>query len=156
MCAIVDNNVRDEVFGSAQSGAGRLFYDWLNKRNGGVLVVGGRKLMCELSGNNEFLRFLSDRLQAGRARRIPDDLVDHQEREIQSQGILRSDDPHIVALARVSGARLLFTNDDNLRDDFKNPNIINDPRGVIYTTRDRKDIRPSHRSTLRRRDLCSV
>ncbi len=45
---------------------------------------------------------------------------------------LRSDDPHIVALALSSGCRLLFTHDQLLIDDFTDVDIVPRPRGKIF------------------------
>jgi hypothetical protein len=44
---------------------------------------------------------------------------------------VRSNDVHILALARVSGARVLFLRDNNLHSDFKNTKILR-PKGKIY------------------------
>ena len=50
---------------------------------------------------------------------ISDEAVDSEAETLQSQGVCRSDDEHVLALASVSGARLLFTNDNALQDDFR-------------------------------------
>ena len=68
MCAIVDANVRDQVFGDAPSAAGKYFLDWLTPERGGKLIVGGR-LLQELSGLQKFQRWLQGALLAGRARK---------------------------------------------------------------------------------------
>ena len=54
MCAIIDNNVRHEVFGEedVQTEAGKYFLAWLNNRKG-KLAVGGI-LLQELSGYSNF------------------------------------------------------------------------------------------------------
>ena len=49
------------------------------------------------------------------------------------------DDPHILAWAQVSGARLLYTNDKCLKDDFKNKSIISHPEGTVSFTDKRKN-----------------
>ena len=72
--------------------------------------------------------------------------------ELEQKGH-RSNDAHVLALA-ASGARLLYTNDNLLMDDFRNPNIVPGPRGRIYTTKDRKDFRPAHKKLLGMRNLC--
>ena len=41
MCAIVDANVANEVFGDARTPAEKGFFDWLSS-SGGQLVVGSR------------------------------------------------------------------------------------------------------------------
>ena len=40
MCGVVDNDVAFEVFGDRQTGAGKGFRDWLDRRRGS-LAVGG-------------------------------------------------------------------------------------------------------------------
>ena len=154
MCAIVDTNVYHEVFSMGnQSDAGKYFYDWLMRRNGGTFVSGGDHLR-ELNRIADFKRVFAERLQAGRAKRIPDDLVDSETETLRSQRICRSNDEHVLALARVSGARLLFTNDDDLQDDFRDRQIVSGTRGRVYTTGQSKDVSNAHRDLLRRRDLC--
>ena len=154
MCAIVDNNVRHEVFGDDPTEAGQYFLDWLERR-GGTLVVGGRLLRDELSGYQNFNSWLVQALIAGQARRIDDTAVDAATITLRGRQICRSDDEHILALAQVSGARLLFTNDRALQQDFRNRRIIGGTRGRVYTTVEYADIRTAHRNLLKRTDLCN-
>ncbi len=155
MCAIVDNNVRDQVFGAnSQSPAGRFFLAWLSSGRG-KLVVGG-ELLRELNEYSDFKRWLRIALGRNIAIAIEDTTVDAETAAIQQNGECVSDDEHVIALARVSGARLLFTNDGDLQDDFKNPGIINNPRGVIYTTLRGVDVTRTHRNLLRRTNLCAM
>ena len=156
MCAIIDNNVRHEVFGASdvQTEAGEYFLNWLENRNG-RLVVGG-KLLEELSDYTGFGTWLRRSLVRGRVIRVSDADVDRETANLQSRNICKSNDAHVLALARVSGARLLFTNDQDLRDDFRNPQVIGGVRGRVYTTLQRKDVRKSHRDLLNRTDLCTV
>ena len=155
MCAIVDNNVRDQVFGEdSDSPAGKFFLEWLSAGRG-KLVVGG-ELLRELRGYGDFNRWLRTALTRNIALAIDDDEVDIETQAIRDQRVCRSDDEHVVALARVSGARLLFTNDLDLQNDFKNRYIENAPRTVIYTTRVRQDVTRTHRDLLRRTDLCAA
>ena len=154
MCAIVDTNVYHEVFSTgSQSDAGKYFYDWLMRKNGGTIVSGGEHLR-ELNRIADFKRVFGERLQAGRARRIPDEAVDSETDRLRSEGTCSSNDEHVLGLARVSGARLLFTNDGALQDDFGNRRIVGGTRGRIYTTVQFKDVRNAHIDLLRRRDLC--
>ena len=154
MCAIVDTNVYHEVFSTgSQSDAGRYFYDWLIRRNGGTIVSGGEHLR-ELNRIADFKRVFAERLQAGRARRIPDEDVDSETDRLRSQGACSSNDEHVLALALVSGARLLFTNDNALQDDFRDRQIVGGTQGRIYTTQRSGRVSSTHRDLLRRRDLC--
>ena len=80
--------------------------------------------------------------------------VEARTEELRQREICRSDDEHVLALAIASGARLLYTNDTLLMNDFRNRNIVPGSPGKIYTTRDRKDFRPAQRKLLRMKDLC--
>ena len=156
MCAIVDANVSHEVFDpSRQTESGKFFYNWLIRPNGGTIVAGG-ELLRELNRSESFRRFFGERLLANRAIRIPNEPVADAEQEIRSRGIADSNDEHVLALAQVSGARLLFTNDRDLQRDFTNRRIIGGTRGRIYTTVRHSNIRQTHRNLLNRTDLCAA
>ena len=150
MCAIVDANVRDEVFGESKSPAGAFFLDWLTTGRG-RLVVGG-KLRAELADNQNFRVWLSQAVQAGRARSIDDSEVESATGDVLAESVCQSNDPHIIALARISGVRLLYTNDGLLQDDFK----ANIHGGLIYTTKLSKEtVTRAHKSLLgSRRRIC--
>ena len=82
--------------------------------------------------------------------------VDTQTEELKDDGEYKSDDPHILALAQVSGVRLLYTNDRPLHGDFGNKRLIDNPRGKVYSTLKNKNFTNIHRALLRRKDLCQV
>ena len=159
MCAIVDANVASEVFGSRPRPAGEKFFAWLNKGSG-RLVVGG-KLLVELEASSQhFRKWASEVALAGRMRIVSKGKVDARAERIESEGAIRSDDPHVLALAQISGARLLYTNDGDLQKDFRDKKLINNAPGKIYSTDEEnnpnKEFRPAHRRLLARRDLCRV
>ena len=153
MCAIVDANVMHEVFGSNLPPAGEGFFDWIEKGTK-RLVVGG-KLREELEQSSEdFRKWARVAIRTGKIRIVNTNEVDAKTREIENEGGYESDDPHVIALAQVSGARLLYSNDGDLQEDFGNKNLIDRPRGKVYSTRRNKDFQPEHRRLLSRRDLC--
>ena len=152
MCVIVDNDVRDEVFGDADSEAGKYLFDWLTDGRG-KLVVGG-KLRQELSGSNSFVRWMKTAQLFARVISVEDRCVDEESDLIREEGLHESNDPHVLALARVSRSRLLFTNDQLLQRDFRNPQIIKRPRGSVYTTRLGKKLTDIHVDLLGRDNLC--
>lgn len=154
MCAILDNNVRHEVFGErdTQTPAGKYFLDWV-ERSPGRLVIGG-ELRRELSEYGRFLTWLRMATRRNVVRSISDKQVNDETRILREQGDCRSNDEHVLALARISGARLLFTNDQDLQDDFRDRDIVGGTTGRIYTTGRYRDVRRSHRDLLRRTDLC--
>ena len=146
MCAIIDANVRDQVFGNAVTPAGKYFLDWLTPKRGGKLIVGG-KLLQELSGLQKFQTWLQGALLAGRAEMVDDDSVNAKTEAVATSGICKSNDQHIIALAMIGDARLLFTNDGLLQSDFKQ----NIQDGKVYTTRLKETVTKTHRSLLKRR-----
>ena len=154
MCAILDNSVRSEVLGDRQSEAGAYFLDWLETGKG-KLAVGG-KLRHELSQSEDFQALFELLLLAGTALDIPDEKVDIASQRLKGQGLCRSNDEHVIALAQVSGARLLYTNDRDLQRDFKNGQILGGVQGRVYTTLRKKEVTRSHKDLLRRTDLCGA
>ena len=153
MCAIVDANVASEVFGTNLPPAGDRFFDWLN-RGSGLLVVGGKALEeLELS-SAKFRRWGQDAQLAGKLRIINESAVDARTRQLLSEGVVTSNDHHVIALAQVSGARLLYTNDRRLQRDFKNKRLIDEPRGRVYSTGGTGSFQRKHERLLRERDLC--
>ena len=160
MCAIVDANVAGQLFGRTRPEAAEKFYEWLNGRNG-RMVVGGKLLEELIAGSGDFGRWAREAVLAGKMIRISDSEVNARTEELRREGIHRSNDPHILALARVSGARLLYSNDGDLQQDFGDGDLINNPRGRVYTTSsgpryDNTSFRPAHRRLLARKDLCPI
>ena len=117
MCAILDANVVGQVFGKARPPAGRAFSTWISSGRG-RLVVGGR-LRRELDGNREFRKWRLQAVLAGKVTLLNDEVVDDRARQLERENVCRSDDEHVIAVAQLGGARLLFTNDGDLQADFK-------------------------------------
>lgn len=142
MCVIVDANVSHEVFGGGERPeAGKYFAQWLARGN--KLVVGG-KLLRELSARNEFVKWLRAAQRTGRAVSIPDDAVAEEITRIATERDWESNDLHVIALAQLSGTRLLFTNDQALQKDFRKI------KGKTYSTRESPDFRAPHKRLLQR------
>ena len=153
MCAIVDANVASEVFGPDTSPAGDKFFDCISK--GKIRLVLGGKLREELDvGSPKFRKWASQAVLAGIVRIFDEYEVNARTKQIERKKIHTSDDPHILALAQVSGARLLYSNDRALQQDFKNKQLIDNPRGSVYSTLVNKNITSDHQRLLDRRDLC--
>jgi len=130
MCIIIDANLASVVFGKDTPKDFCPIIDWLTKKDG-ILVVGGH-LTKELDKVDSARRFVRTLLQAGRARIIPSTVTDEKTILITNQ--CESDDPHVIALAKLSGARILCSLDKNLHKDFTNSALISNPRGHVYQT----------------------
>ena len=153
MCAIVDANVASEVFGASLSPAGDKFFDWINR--GSRRLVAGGKLLEELETSSPGFRDWARQAElAGKMQIVNEDEVGARTEQIEHEGIHTSDDPHILALAQLSGARLLYSNDTGLRRDFKDTRLIDNPAGHIYSTLRSKSFGRSHGRLLGRTDIC--
>ena len=114
MCIIIDNNKFGE-FGSPDAAPIR---KWLEKGGNVVYGVGGKFKEVPSKAQNLLVAYE----QEGKATRYLWNQI--QPKMASLPGGIKSDDEHILALALVSGARLLFSGDKDLHDDFKNPKII--------------------------------
>ena len=111
------------------------------------LIVGG-KLYDELrrSGfdsreNRMFHRTLKILSDAGRLHKFIGSDVRNKTAALKERNECKSDDPHVVALAIVSGCSIVFSFDKNLAKDLKNRTLIGH-RVSIYK-------RETHRSLLK-------
>ena len=141
MCLIVDMNVAHKIL-LAESDAD--FKDvhaslFGNKGTISKLVYGG-ELLREYNKNNAVRRQIALLDTAGRARKISDEQVDEESGNVSRSGLCVSDDPHIIALARVRSVRLLCSHDQNLHQDFTNKTLLDHPRGKVYQNSTHKDL----------------
>ena len=147
VCAIIDNDVVSEAFGDKGTPAGKAFRDRL--ANGLRLIVGG-KLLEELDQNGTFRKWRLVMGQRGLVQTVSKKCVDIAARRLLDEGSCLSNDHHVIALARLGGADLLFSNDRKLHRDFKN--LVG---GVVYTTRSSGgSLNTTHKRLLARRNLC--
>jgi hypothetical protein len=103
------------------------------------LVYGG-ELRREYQRMQKFWRILYRLDQDGSARAVSDNAVDTETQNISQTGLCVSNDPHIIALARVANVRLLCTDDRKLLRDFRNAVLLSDPRGHVYTRANHADL----------------
>ena len=149
MCAIVDANVAGEVFGTDRPEAGAEFFRWLDTGRGRLIAAG--KLVEELD-KTPAGAWIRQAMLAGRLRKINDAEVDAKAMELRDS--CSSDDPHVIALAQMSGVRLLYSNDRALHQDFRSKSLIDAPRGRVYPTLEDPTFRDRHRRLLANRNLC--
>ncbi len=129
MCAICDANVAHEVFNlKKQPPSGKIFFDWITPKR--PLIIGG-KLTKELFNKDDLKRWASVAINDGSLLKKENENINKAINNLKKEK-LKSNDPHIIALAKVSGARLLYSEDGPLIEDFTNKELINNPRGKIY------------------------
>ena len=132
MCIIVDANrlgvfLQDDVHEDSEP-----VRQWIDRGWGVVVYSTDATFAGELRGRRARER-LADYRRAGKAKAFSGEEFANDERDLQRGGLLRSNGSHIIALARASGARLLYTGDSDLMDDFRNKALIDSPRGRIYS-----------------------
>ena len=130
MGVIIDANRAAQAVNTPPDPALRHVVEWITTK--GCLVVGG-KLREELAKINKFKVWMTQLKRAGRLEEVDDDEVDTEaDRLAASPGLLKSNDAHVVALALVSGVRVVCTEDELLMNDFTNPVILKRPRGKVF------------------------
>jgi hypothetical protein len=125
-CIIIDANCGGEFNPVAKDAAPILKWLLCGK---GVAISGG-KLKKELLGCS-FKELYQTLVLAGRLFEVDSKRI---ESEILSiEGKLTSNDAHVIAIARLSDCRLLFSRDKGLQTDFKKKSLIDHPRGKVYS-----------------------
>ncbi len=152
MCVILDTSARDDVFGTTQTTAGRQFFKWLETRRA-RLVIGG-KLTEELTASRVFEKWAEIALSDGRITNFGKSEVEKETHNLSQNWAGRSNDPHVIALSRVSKARILYANDQLLCEDFKDTALIPKPRGKIYPTGESQNATKQRRRLLQRAKPC--
>ena len=127
MCIIVDAN-RLGALANPDDADAKPVRAWLNR--GGRIVYSTAGAFAREVGRRALLTY--DR--AGKATRVPVARFADDERSLRADADLRSNDSHVLALARAARVRLLYTGDKNLMADFKNKKFIDRPRGKIYSS----------------------
>jgi predicted nucleic acid-binding protein len=145
MCVIIDANVASRVFAVPCEDDFAPLWDWIGRRNG-RLVFGGENA-TELGRLTKVRARVREMWRAGQALEVGRTYVDAEMRTVARLAICRSNDPHVIALARASGARILCTNDQDLESDFKNLALVPRPKGKIYKN-------ASHERLLGHNSIC--
>jgi rRNA-processing protein FCF1 len=125
MCIIIDANVINDLNTPTEDGVPIL--KWL-LTGGGALIVGGQ-LRRELARSSKMRSTMVTLSQAGKLHSLDDEKVRTLADRIQTN--CHSNDPHVIAVAVVSGCRLIFSRDHNLHKDAKNKDILS-PSAAIY------------------------
>ena len=145
MCIIVDTNKLGTFLADPPDEDSRPIHKWLERGAGSIVYSTGGKFAKEIQGRVKAR--LTDYVRAGRAKLIPGSRFANDECNLKARADLRSDDPHVLALARAARVRLLYTGDDNLISDFKNKRFIDRPRGKVYSG--------AHNAGLLTRSVCA-
>ena len=131
MCIIVDASRMGDFINPKHQDSAPI-RNWLQNRGRLVFSTGGR-FTEEVGKSKKYKQKLVEYLRSGRAELIPCERFASDEDILKNSNLLNSNDPHVLALARHTGTRLLYTGDFKLIQDFKNNKVINKPRGKVYS-----------------------
>lgn len=137
MCLILDTNMYGLFLASDNEDMNPV-RDWIDNKTGKIAHSPTGKMKDELDKYPKMRKRFKEYSRAGKLKTFPREDVEREKNRLPP---LQSDDPDIIALARVSGVRLLVSGDENLHADFKQ--IVG---GSIYQTR--------QHTHLLKRDIC--
>ena len=129
MCIIVDANRLGDFLADPAKPDSTPKRKWLDRGGGRLVYSTGAAFAREVGRRDKLLEYV----RAGKASVIPAERFANDERVLRARADLHSDDPHVLALARAAGVRLLYTSDRNLRDDFRRKDLVDRPRGKVYS-----------------------
>jgi len=135
---IIDNNYIHKVI-DRHPDCSELWKAMFGITNKKLRMVIGGKLKEELFKQTSKLKIYAIWEQAGRLRSGNCLDINSEEIRVSANLNINSDDPHVLALARVESVNILCSNDEALISDFKNPAIIS-PRGKVYKTDSSKGV----------------
>ena len=141
MCVILDSNKIGDFLNHKPSMVP--IHNWLKTQNGKLVYSNHPQIETEIKKHAKMPVFLRERKKTGQAKLIPSRLVAQEIAEIKQnakkQGYkLKSNDIHIVALAKASDSKLLCSEDRNLHKDLKQ--IIGSSKCSIYQNENHKNL----------------
>ena len=112
---------------------------WINK-SGKIVYSNHQKIESEIkkSTGKKAMRYLEEKRRAGKAKFISKEAVMTAKKDIEKL-TRKSNDIHILALARASKTKLLCSKDGGLHVDFTNKNIII-VKGKVYQNKTHKHL----------------
>ena len=134
MCIIIDANKCNEL----ANGDSDLqpIIEWIASGKGNIVFANTDRFQTEFRGCSvDFKTLWRTYDQAGQVNHMNSIDV---EKEMKTLKNLKSNDDHIIALALVSGAKILVSGDKNLHEDFKNKE--NGVGGKVYQYKKQKHL----------------
>ena len=138
MCIIIDTNKLGLFLQEPPNKDMKPIHDWLSQRGGKLVYSNSGKFSKEIPRRARIR--LDDYLKVGRAILIPRSEIEKKQNKLDMR-LLKSDDPHIIALALAAKVDLLCTKDSDLMHDFTNFRIMGaGNRGRVYSSARNKNL----------------
>lgn len=144
MCVIIDANCFSSVFDKTDK-KHHEFSDilrWITEGEGKI-VYGGEKYKEELRKAYKYIRIFRLLKESKRAVEVCDRKVNAAQKQAESLKAHKDfDDPHLIAIASVSGCKIICTKEKRAIPFLKDPNLY--PKGCtppsLYTSSRNKDL----------------
>lgn len=131
MCAILDANTFHK-FKDPSDEDMKPVWKWLESKNGKIVYANTEKFEQEwYRGGMDPIR--DQLMRSGQLKLVSQDI---QEKESELNDTIRSDDPHIIALAVIGEVKVLISEDRKLIQDFKE--YVS--QGKVYKTKGHKHL----------------
>ena|SRR5690554_3908565 len=144
MCLIIDANCFSCVFDKSDKNHSEFsaILKWITEGEGKI-VYGGKKYKSELKNASKYIRIFRLLKEAKRAIEVCDDKVNRAEKIASSLKVHKDfDDPHLIAIATVSGCKIICTQEKRAIPFLKDPKLY--PKGCtppsLYTSSRNKDL----------------
>ena len=134
------------MFGEFLSDRVGPFRNWVGRRDGLLVYSDGERDGNELGKSRRTMALLRSYRQRGSALLIPDSEVAAQNAHVAARR-LRSNDSHVLALARASEALVLCTTESKLREDFLDSDVLE------KVGRRRRSVYPLNASSTKQRQF---
>ncbi len=115
---------------------------WFGRRNNKFVYAPTNGFKSEWENSSERRNLLRQWRQAGKLKQENAEEVEKETKKLKSK--TKSNDPHIIALARIAKVNVLVSDDGNFQKDFKDKKLVEN--GSVYKNR-------SHQHLLRP-DMC--
>lgn len=141
MCIVVDVNcLKETVMRDIKY---LPIMEWFENCKKASLVMGGTKFENELKKMPSVLNYIIQNKNAQKIRvsYIKNEILDEEQKRIESLKLGADfDDPHLVALLKVSGCRLIATQDKRATAFVKHPVIFPKNKPKIYSSEQNRDL----------------
>ena len=136
MCLILDANKFGSFF-DQENVSMQPVRDWHNKGKNSFVCSLTKKLRKELASDSRMEKSFPEWVSNGKMLIVNKQEVEEEEINLKNSSsiTLKSDDGHIIALARVAKVKLLISADQDLHEDFKS--IV---KGSIYQDESHKHL----------------
>ena len=115
MCVIIDANMWSDFLNKEKNM--KPVHKWMESQKGKLVYSNHKAFQKELTKDQKTV--LRRYYQAGKARLVPEKQVDETIKSLKENNTFRSNDIHILALAKARRVKVLCTKDTKLHYDFK-------------------------------------